>query len=107
MAAAADDHLRAQDLPRDRHRQVILAEVEHVGARGQRYVRAVVDRQQAAVPPACGREHLEQREFLARLQALLSQLHDVRPGAQHGVQERGQVTGGPAGIGAQVEPRIR
>ena len=53
------------------------------------------------------REHLEQREFLARLQALLPQLHDVHPGAEHGVEEPRQVTLAPPGVRAQVEPRVR
>ena len=79
-------------LPRDRHRQVVLAQVQHVGARRERHVRPVVHRQQAAVPPARVGEHLEQPELLLRLQALLPQLDDVHPRAEHGVQERDQVT---------------
>jgi hypothetical protein len=107
VTAAADERARAEDTPCDRHRQVILSQVQHVGPRGQRDVRAVVHRQQAAVPAAGGREHLEQREFLARLQALLPQLHDVYPGAEDGVQEPRQIAQGPPGVRAQVEPRVR
>ena len=107
MAAAADERAGAEDAPRHRHRQVVLAQVEHVGSGREGHVGPVVDRQQAAVPPAGPREHLEQREFLARLQALLPQLHDVHPGAEHGVEEPRQVTLGPPGVGAQVEPRVR
>ena len=107
MAAPADERARAEDAPRDRHRQVVLPQVEHVGPGGQRDVRAVVHGQQAAVPPAGVREHLEQREFLARLQALLPQLHDVHPGAEDGVEELRQVALGPPGVRAQVEPRVR
>ena len=44
------------------------------------------------MPPARVGEHLEQAEFLPGLQALLAQLDDVHPGAEHGVQERHQVT---------------
>ncbi len=86
VAAAADERIRAEDAPRDRHRQVVLPEVEHVGPGGERDVRAVVHGQQAAVPPAGIREHLEQAEFLARLQVLLPELDDVHPGAQDGVE---------------------
>ena len=96
-----------EDAPRDRHRQVVLAQVEHVRPGGERDVRAVVHGQQPAVPPAGGREHLEQGEFLARLQALLPQLDDVHPGAEDRVEELRQVAPRPPGVRAQVEARVR
>ena len=74
------------------YRQVVLAQVQDVGARRERDVGPVVHRQQAAVPSARVGEHLEQPEFLPGLQALLAQLDDVHPGAEHRVQERDQVT---------------
>jgi len=107
VAAAADERARAEDAPRDRHRQVVLPQVEHVSPGGERDIRAVVHGQQAAVTPARVREHLKQGELLARLQALLAQLDDVHPGAEDGVEEPRQVTLGPPGVRAQVEPRVR
>ena len=50
VAAPADERARAEDAPRGRHRQVVLPQVEHVGPGGQRDVRAVVHREQLAVP---------------------------------------------------------
>ena len=107
MAAAADERARAEDAPGDRHRQVVLPQVEHVGPGGERDVRAVVHGQQPAVPPAGGREHPEQGELLARLQALLPQLHDVHPGPEDRVEELRQIAQGPPRVRAQVEPRAR
>jgi hypothetical protein len=100
VAAAADQRARAENAPGDRHWQVVLAEVEHVGARREGHIRPVVDRQQAAVPPACVGEHLQQPEFLACFEPLLPQLDDVHPGAQHRVEELRQVPPGPPGVGA-------
>ncbi len=107
MAAAADERARAEDAPRDRHGQVVLAQMEHVGPGGERDIRPVIHGQQPAVPPAGVREHLEQAEFLAGLQALLPELDNVHPGAEDRVEELRQVALGPAGVGAQVEARVR
>jgi hypothetical protein len=107
VAAAPDDRVRAEDAPRGRNRQVILPEVENVGTRRERDVRAVVDCEQAAVPTARISEYLEQREFFTRLKALLPQLHDVHPGAEDGVEELREVTLGAPAAGAKVEPRVR
>ncbi len=106
MTAEADERTRAEDAPRDRDRQVILAQMQDVGAGRERDVRPVVDRQQTAMPPARVGEHLKQREFLGRLEALLPQLHDVDPGTEDSVEERGQVAPGSPGVGAQVQSRV-
>ena len=90
----------------DRHRQVVLPEVEHVRPGRQGHVGPVVHRQQRAVPAAGGGEHLEQRELLARLEALLPQLHDVHPAAEDRVEELGQVALGAPPVRAQVKPGV-
>ena len=102
----------ADDVARDGQRQVVLAEVQHVGARRQRDVGAVVDRQQRVVPARRVGEHLERLQFLARLQraeplltgrALVAQLDDVDPARQRRVGEFGQVTALAAGVGAEIQ----
>jgi hypothetical protein len=93
VSAASDQRVRAQDAPRGRHRQIVLAQVEHVGAGCEGHVGAVVDCQQATVPSACVSEHLQKFEFLACFESFLAQLHDVHPGAEDRVEELGQVTG--------------
>jgi hypothetical protein len=79
--------------------------VQHVGAYGVRDVRAVVDRQERAVPPAGGAEHREVLQLLPCFEALLAELDDVDTAAQRGVEEVRQVALGLARVGAQVEPR--
>jgi len=107
MTASPDQRSRPEDLPRHRHRQVVLPQVQHVRAGRQSDVRPVVHRQQRAVPPARVREHRKQRELLARLQALLPQLDDVHPAAEHRVEKRDQVPLGAPPVSAQVQPRGR
>ena len=80
--------------------------MKHVRPGRQGHIGPVVHRQQRAVPTAGAREHLEQREFLARLEALLPQLHDVDPAAENRVEELGQVALGASPVGAQVEPGV-
>src|ERR1700726_656775 len=63
----------AQKGPRARHREVVLAQMLHVGAGREGHVGPVVYRQQAPVPPARVGEHLQQPEFLPGLQSLLAQ----------------------------------
>ncbi len=99
-----DQHVVAEDAPRDVDRQVVLPEVQHVGPRGQRHVGAVVDGEQRVVAAAGVREHLQRRQFVARLQPLLAQLQQVHPAAQGGVGELGEVAALAAGVGADVEP---
>ena len=106
VARPPDDRPGPEDPPRHRQRQVVLPEVEHVRPGREGDVGPVVHRQQRAVPAAGGREHLEQRELLARLEALLPQLHDVDPAAENRVEERGQVTLGAPPVGAQVQPGV-
>ncbi len=107
VAAPPDQRVRAEDAPGHRHRQVVLAEVQHIRAGRQGDVGPVVHGQQPAVPPAGRREHLQQPQFLPRLQPLLAQLHDVHPGREHPIQELGQIPPVPPPVGAQVQPRIR
>jgi hypothetical protein len=86
--------------------------VKHVGARGERDVGAVVDRHERAVAAGRVGEHLERFQLGAGLQrseplladrTLVTQLDDVHPACQRGVDELGQVAAFPAGVGAQVE----
>ena len=107
VAGPPDHRPGAEDPPGHGDRQVVLAEVQHVGPGGQGHVRPVVDREQRPVPGAGGGEHLEQRQFLARLEALLPQLDDVHPAGKHRVKERRQVPGRPPPVRAQVQPRVR
>ena len=107
MAAPPDQRRRTEDPPRHGYRQVVLAQVQHVGLRRKRDVGPVVDREQPPVPSAGGSEHLEQRQLLTGFQALLPQLDDVHPGGQYRVEERNQVTLAPPPVSAQVEPRRR
>ena len=114
MGGAADQRPRPDDVAGDRQRQVVLAEVQHVGARRPRDVGPVVDREQRAVPARRVGEHLERGELVARLQrselpltgrALVAQLDDVHPARQRRVGERGQITALAAGVGAQIQRR--
>jgi hypothetical protein len=107
VAAAPDQRAGPEDLPRHRHRQVVLPQVQHVRARRQGHVRPVVHREQPPVPPARFGEHLQQREFLPRLQALLPQLDDVHPARQRRVEKLAQVALPTPPVGAQVQPRRR
>ena len=104
------EHVVADDLAGPGDRQVVLAEVQHVGAGGERDVGAVVDGEQRAVPGAGVGEHLERGELVARLEravgALVAQLDDVDPAGQRGVGELGEVAAVAAGVGAQVEAGV-
>ena len=110
MRRAPDDHLVADDLARPGDRQVVLAEVQHVRARGERDVGAVVDGEQRAVPRAGLRKHLERGQLVARLEravgALVAELDDVDPAGERGVGELREVPAVAAGVGAEVEPRV-
>ena len=101
------------DVARHRQRQVVLAQVQHVGAGGAGDVGAVVDRQQRAVPAGGVGEDLQRRQLVAGLQraelllarrALVAQLDDVHPAGQRGVGELGQIAALAARVGAQVQP---
>ena len=89
---------------RDRGRQVSLAHVQHVGARGEGDVGSVVDREQRSAPVAGRAEHLEEGELFPRLQALLPKLDDVDAALENGVEEGGQVTLLLPRIRTQVQP---
>ncbi len=104
VGGAADQHVVAEDLPGHRDRQVVLPEVQHVGARGQRDVGAVVHGEQRVVAAAGVREHLQRSQLVAGLHPLLAQLQQVHPAAQGRVGELGEVAARAAGVGADVEP---
>ncbi len=89
MRRQPNDRPWPDDLPGDRRRQVILADVQHVGAAGVGDVRAVVHGEQSAVPVTPGPEHFEQPQLLPGLQALLPELHDVHARPEHAVEESG------------------
>ena len=103
----AEDRLLAADPAGPRDRQVVLTQVQHVRAGGQRDVGPVVDREQGVVAGAGVREHLQCGELGLRLErtvaALVAQLHDVHAAGQRGVEELGEVPALGAGVGAQVE----
>ena len=93
-------------------RQVVLAEVQHVGACGQGDVGPVVDRQQRVVPAGGVGEDGQGLEFSARLQwpellltrrTLVPQLNDVDPARKGRIGEFGEVTALAPGVGAQIE----
>ena len=116
VGGPADQRVRADDVARHGQRQVVLAQVQHGGAGGAGDVGAVVDGQQGAVPPRRVGEHLQRRQFVARLQraqplltgrALVAQLNDVHPAGQRGVGEFGQIATVATRIGAQIEPGVR
>ncbi len=98
------EHVVAEDPAGRRDGQVVLPEVQHVGAGGEGHVGAVVDGEQRAVPAAGVREDLQGGQLLARLHPLLAQLQQVHPAAQRGVGELGEVAALAAGVGADVEP---
>ena len=60
------------DLAGVRHGEVVPAEVQHVGVGGECDVGTVVDGHQFSVPAAGVGRHLEQREFLTRLEVLVA-----------------------------------
>jgi hypothetical protein len=92
---APDDHLVADDLACPRHRQVVLAEVQHVRAGGERDVGAVVHGEQRAVPGAGLGQHLERGQLVARLEravgTLVAELDDVDATGERGVGELREV----------------
>ena len=112
MGRAADQRARPDDVAGHREREVVLPEVQHVGARGASDVGPVVDGQQG--PVAAGRvgQYFQRGQLGAGLQraealltdgALVPQLDDVDPAGQRGVDERGEVTALATRIGAQVQ----
>ena len=81
--------------------------MEDVGVDGQRDVGAVVHRKQRAIPRTRLRQHLQGREFLARLQrraaGLVAELDDVDAPGQRRVGELGEVAACGAGVRAEVK----
>ena len=68
MGGPADQRARTDDVARDRQRQVVLAQVQHVGARRDRDIGAVVDRQQRVVAARRVGEHLQCFQLLPGLE---------------------------------------
>ena len=104
---STDDHGVADDPAGDRHRKIILAEVQDRRLRRVRDVGTIVDREQFPVPLRGGREDLQEPEFVARLESLLSELHDVHAVCQYGIQELGEIALSLPGIRTQIEPGLR
>ena len=94
-------------------RQVILSEVQDVGARRACDIGPVVHGEQRAVPPGGVGEHLQGRQLAPCLQraeplftgrALVPELDDVDPAGQYRFGELGQIAAFAPRVGAQVEP---
>ncbi len=79
VGGASDDGLRAEDLPGDPGREVVLAEMDAVGAGGQGDVRPVVDDEGDAVAAGHVLEPLGLLEDESSLGPLLPQLDDPNP----------------------------
>ena len=114
VGGAADQRSRPDDVPRDRQRQVVLTQMQHIGGGRRCDIGPVVDRQQRVVPSRRVGEHLERGELVAGLQrselllagrALVAQLDDVHPARQCRLGEFGQITTLAAGVGAHVQGR--
>src|SRR5215211_467495 len=104
VGRAAEEDAGAEDAAGPAEGQVVLAEVEDVGAGGQGDVGPVVDREQGVVPLGGGAQHGRRLQQRAGLGLLVAELDQVDPGPQDGVGEGGQVR--PDGR-AQVQPRRR
>ena len=92
---------------------VVLAEVEDVGAGSHREIRAIVDGQQCAVASRCGRENAQRHQFVLGLEraelaltgrAFVTQLDDVDSAGQCCLGELREVAFLAARVGAQVQP---
>ena len=109
----ADQHVRAEQLARLRHRQVVLAHVHSVRARLARHQRAVVDDQKRADALAQRTHRVGHRRQLVVGQMLLAQLHQVHAARHRGAHQLGQVHPGTLGLRGrrgrlrahQVQPR--
>ncbi|GDY42103.1 hypothetical protein SANT12839_029850 [Streptomyces antimycoticus] len=106
MGGAPDHHVRAEDRARRGHRQIALAQMEHIRADGMCDIGAVVDGEQLSVAAAGVREDLEVLQLLGRLHLLLPELDDVHPRRQDGVQELRQVALALPCVGAQIEAGV-
>jgi len=84
--------------------------VQHVGTGGHGDIGPVVHGEQRVVAGAGLGDDLQGGQFLPGLQGfggLVAQLDDVHAAGQRGVHELGQVAAVPAGVRAQVQPRVR
>ena len=91
VAGQPDDGVGAEDPSRHRRREVVLAEVDAVGARREGHVRPVVHDEQRAVPIGGIPEHRGVAEQVAGLGVLVAELHDVDAGRKNRVEEVGKV----------------
>ena len=114
MGGAADQRPRPDDVAGDLQRQIVLAEMQHVGVGRAGDVGPIVDGQQCVVATRGVGEHLERGELTAGLKrsepllacgSLVAELDDVHPAGQRGIGERGQITALAAGVGAQIQRR--
>ena len=112
MGGPADHHVRAQDPPGLRHGQVVLAQVQHVGAGGEGEVGPIVHREQRPVASRGRTQNGQGGQLAEGLQravlplpgrSLVAQLDHFHPACERGLGELGEVPVFPAGIRAQVE----
>ena len=85
MAGGADDEVRGDPMGRG-HGEVLLAQVDPVGARGQGDVHPVIDNQQSPRCPSSPAEFHRQLIKTAVFQVLFPELDDSHPGGQDLVQ---------------------
>jgi len=113
MGGAADEHFFADDVPRQRYRKIVLAEVQDVGTGSHCEVGPIVDREECAVATARGGQHSQGSQLRGGLQRpvalftsgpLVPQLDDVDSTGQRSVGELGEVAVLSTGVGAEVEP---
>ena len=113
MRGPADQGPGPDDFASHRRREVVLAQMQYLGAGCAGDVGTVVDRQQRTVPSGGIGQHLQRGELTACLQlaeaklagrSLVPQLDDVHPAGQGGVGKRCKILALAAGIGAQIQP---
>src|SRR5215475_13601136 len=107
MCRATDDGVVTNDLASNRHRQVVLSEVQDRRPAGTSDIGAVVHREELAVALRGGRERFEMAQLVARFEALLAELDDVDAAGQYRVEKVFGITLTLSGIGAQIEPCLR
>lgn len=107
VSGTPDEDVVAEHVAHDGHRQIALAEMEHVGTDRIGDVGPVVHGQELAVPVTGLTEDGEEVDLLTRLKALLAQLHDVDPAREGGVEEVREVSPVTSPVGAQIQAGVR
>ena len=87
-----DDRVLSDHLSRGPDRQVFLADMHAVGARGASYVRAVVDEEEGVALPAHGDGFLCNGQQVANGQNLQAELDDARAAAEERVDKLQRLT---------------